>query len=599
MNAFEQIKEKIEMKESFVLEAGAGSGKTYTLIQTINYLLETRGNSIKFNGQKIVCITYTNVAKNEILERIENNPLVIVSTIHEFLWDCIKQYNKQLIIEFNKINESYHLQNPEKYAPNLSSRISSVDYNDRAYSDFEEGKVGHDDLIILALRIFENNKLITEILTSKYPYIFIDEYQDTAPETITALLDFLLERNKKNIVIGFYGDSYQKIYDTGIGSLADYVESNQIQLVSKVENYRSSQEVINLLNRIRDNITQVIPNGANVLQGAIKFINCDNYPEKGDLKVKEYEDSLVTQKNINYDSLIEQLEGEGWEFGKNSADKILIIANSRVAERGGFSNLYKIYSRRFGQGANDALLKRDHPLTQVFTGSVDKKTSTERQTGIEHLVLNYKESNFNNIITFFKHNGSKSINLATHNDKNAITETIKELVEIRKNKTVRDVFNFCINNKITVLSKGVISLIGKIETDLYTIADEEKRLRIEKDQVFFGEVMDLPYQEVVRFFGHTQNENVFSTKHGSKGEEYRNVLVIIDDTSWKTNYNFQNYFDDTEKNLNRKLRTKNLFYVSCSRAKEKLVVLSLSKMDENAMKIIKTWFQEDNVIDIN
>lgn len=99
MSAFDKIVELIKKNESFVLEAGAGSGKTFTLIQTINYLIESKGVQLRFDNQNIVCITYTNVAKNEIIDRLENNPLVLVYTIHEFLWDCIKNYQKQLLIE--------------------------------------------------------------------------------------------------------------------------------------------------------------------------------------------------------------------------------------------------------------------------------------------------------------------------------------------------------------------------------------------------------------------------------------------------------------------------------------------------------------------
>ena len=105
MTAFEQIKKLIEEGKSFVLEAGAGSGKTYTLIQTLNYLIENKGEEIKKTNQKIICITYTNAAKNEINNRIEFNELIIVSTIHEFLWKSIKQFQKQLKIELCKLNE--------------------------------------------------------------------------------------------------------------------------------------------------------------------------------------------------------------------------------------------------------------------------------------------------------------------------------------------------------------------------------------------------------------------------------------------------------------------------------------------------------------
>ena len=95
MTAFDQISQYIEEQKSFVLEAGAGSGKTYALIQTLNYLIQHKSENLMIANQKIVCITYTNVAKNEIIDRIENNELVIVSTIHDFLWNSIKQYQKQ------------------------------------------------------------------------------------------------------------------------------------------------------------------------------------------------------------------------------------------------------------------------------------------------------------------------------------------------------------------------------------------------------------------------------------------------------------------------------------------------------------------------
>ena len=197
MGAFEQIKELIETQKSFVLEAGAGSGKTYTLIQTINYLLDTRSEILKKSNQNIVCITYTNVAKNEVIERLGNNPLVIVSTIHEFLWDCIKRYNKQLIVELDILNETFRnielskeKGKPEKFISGLKDRISGVTYDDSGYRDFEKGKLHHDDVISLSLQMFRNYNSLTKILGQKYPYILIDEYQDTAEETISATIDY-------------------------------------------------------------------------------------------------------------------------------------------------------------------------------------------------------------------------------------------------------------------------------------------------------------------------------------------------------------------------------------------------------------------------
>lgn len=595
MEAIEQIKEKIKARRSFVLEAGAGAGKTYALIQTINHLIENESEVLHYKNQKIVCITYTNVAKNEIIDRLENNPLVLVSTIHEFVWDCIKSFNKQLIVQFDVINTAKHNEKPDKYELGLAERIGRVEYTDRTFSEFEEGIVGHDDLITLTQLVFSNYELLTTIVASKYPIILVDEYQDTAPETVNALIDSLLQRNRKSIFLGFFGDSHQKIYDIGVGSLDSYVKNGAIDLIKKEENYRSSKEIRDLLNKIRTNIEQVLPAGVEEIQGKVCFINCENYPDQATGQNKTaYEKSLVPQKNKNYEKIIEKLINDGWDFGAGSPDKILIIANSRVANRGGFGDLYSIFSKRYGQAANDMLLKRESNLASFFTGSMDKKTSTERRTGLEHLISFYDSKDYGQLSYLLRMNGVQAVNLKNHSDKEIISNKVEELKGVRFKGTVKDVYDYAVENKLLRISTGLQKFIDRISMNLENL-DEEKRAKIDRDISFFNSFMDLPYTQVVNFFKHTQNENVFSTKHGTKGEEYRNVLVIIDDTNWKQKYNFENYFDDSEERPERKERTKNLFYVSCSRAKENLVVLALSSMGPSAMQTINNWFGSENI----
>jgi DNA helicase-2/ATP-dependent DNA helicase PcrA len=595
MEVIDKIIKLIADSKSFVLEAGAGAGKTYTLIQTINHLISTKAEKLHYENQKIVCITYTNRAKNEIIERLENNPLILVSTIHEFLWDCIKPFNKQLLIEFDAMNTQYHKSKPDKHSLGLIDRIRRVDYTDRAFSIFEEGVVGHDDLLTLTKQLFENYPLISKIIASKYPYIFVDEYQDTAPETISTLLDSLLSKNKNKITIGFYGDSHQKIYDTGVGDLTAYIDSKTIEFVKKTENFRSSKNVINVLNKIRSNIQQTIPTGINKSEGNVRFINCTNYPAliKGQGKT-EYEKSLIPQKNKNYDTLIQNLENEGWNFNEGSKDKILIIANSRVARRGGFGDLYYTYTKRYGQNANEALLKRENPITAMFLGSEDKKTSKERKTGIEHLMQFYDNKEYNEVVNYLRRNGVDAVNLKRHSDKKLITDKLDELASLRNSSTVGKVLEFAIDNKLVVPSVGVSKFLNRINSEK-EIPDLELKERVEKDKTFYNALCSLPYKEVIKCFEHTQNQNVFSTKHGTKGEEYRNVLVVIDDTSWKQKYNFERYFSDSDDNIERKERTKNLFYVSCSRAKENLVVIALSTMGTKAMQTVTNWFGEKNI----
>jgi DNA helicase-2/ATP-dependent DNA helicase PcrA len=104
-DSLKMVIDTIKAGRSFILEAGAGSGKTWTLIEVLKFILMEYGASLLKSSQHIACITYTNVAANEIHERIENDPLVFVSTIHEFLWSVIEKYQSELrieLIEYNK-----------------------------------------------------------------------------------------------------------------------------------------------------------------------------------------------------------------------------------------------------------------------------------------------------------------------------------------------------------------------------------------------------------------------------------------------------------------------------------------------------------------
>lgn len=79
----------IEKKQNFLLSGGAGSGKTYSLVSLLKKVSE------KYPKVRIACITYTNAAALEIRDRCHIGNLY-VSTIHDFLWDNIRQFQVEL-----------------------------------------------------------------------------------------------------------------------------------------------------------------------------------------------------------------------------------------------------------------------------------------------------------------------------------------------------------------------------------------------------------------------------------------------------------------------------------------------------------------------
>ena len=87
----------IDEGKSFQLEAGAGAGKTYSLIKALQYLIAKKGVHLLRQHQQAACISYTNVASDEIASRIDSHPAIYSSTIHSFCWLMIKDFQPLLL----------------------------------------------------------------------------------------------------------------------------------------------------------------------------------------------------------------------------------------------------------------------------------------------------------------------------------------------------------------------------------------------------------------------------------------------------------------------------------------------------------------------
>ena len=82
----EKIIEALRDGHSFRVEAGAGSGKTYSLNRVIEWIQENMCSKYSRKKQNVVCITYTNAAVEVITERLSKDSFIIPSTIHSFAW---------------------------------------------------------------------------------------------------------------------------------------------------------------------------------------------------------------------------------------------------------------------------------------------------------------------------------------------------------------------------------------------------------------------------------------------------------------------------------------------------------------------------------
>ncbi|MBE1556861.1 UvrD-helicase domain-containing protein [Sporosarcina limicola] len=627
----QQIFNHIDNESDFLLSGGAGSGKTYSLVKVINQAL------LENPTDRIACITYTNAAVTEIEGRIQHGNLT-VSTIHKFLWDNIKSFQielKKVLIEL--INEKTHKRLI------LSEHVDSDYFNGKTiqykeYMLIKEGIISHDEILVLANLMFENYPKLCKIVKDRFKFIFIDEYQDTDEIVVEIFLNHLKKGKGQNI-IGFFGDAMQSIYDSGIGDLKGYISEGKIKEVKKKQNRRNPRLVIDLANKLRtDGIVQepsADSTAPNMKNGSIKTGKIRFYYSTNEDKLNQLKKELK------------------WDFTNSKETKELNLTHNLIAPQAGFNELMKIYDGdkileykdrivkyiknvddktefdgySFGE-VLDTLLKgkigvqqkpilptkgmrefinenlelyenaKNIPFNSFSKIYLDKamllddkkddsddpsKPSSKRDEIINHLfkiqdnISLYKQGEYNEFLrkTEFKIRSIK--------DKLEIKRIIEEMQDM-SNKKIGEVIEFAHQNRICR-------------------KDDNFNSFIEKKSYVYDRLKEVKFKEFQDLFAYLNGNTPFSTQHKIKGEEYNNVLVLLDNGNWP-NYNFEYLFDDnifnslpTGKGLsypNILERTEKLFYVCCTRAKEDLVVYYHNPTPPVIDKA-KSWFGLSNV----
>jgi len=554
LTTLEEIFQCIDHRKSFILDAGAGSGKTWSLVESIKYVIDRQGKEFSRNNQKIVCITYTNIAKDEIIDRVENNELVMVSTIHDFLWSCISQFKTELkekLIEIidEKISKVQHALDKSKskkgvtYDKNIlkksklesdRSELQSTNKTTRYknYFSYKNNIVSHDEVIELSQRLFSYYPVIRKLIIDTYPIIFVDEYQDTFPSVIQILLDDL---NSDNLLLGFYGDKMQKIYDKGIGEIPS---TYNLKTITKLENYRCSIAVINLLNKIRDDIQQ-LPSGKNKeIQGSCGFYQAS----ENDFNLNEFIDSdLKDRFGIKDD---------------RSNLKVLYLTHRLIAKENEYSKLYELVN---SHGKSDALTKKDE----------DRCPFIKFLYQIEDIVNLYQSNKIQRLLKKY------SFEMNTFEEKQQLKDFLDNLIEIRETNTIDETIKYVVENRLLQRSE---------QMNNFDLEDES-------NSEYYNFLIQIEYNQIIKACKTADEKTPFSTKHGTKGSEFKNVLVVIDDSAWNM-YSFDKYFAGDTSNDNRFNRTRNLFYVVCSRAEKNLAVLALSELQESSKSRIVELFSE-------
>ena len=622
LNEFQQIMEHIAEGENFLLSGGAGSGKTYSLVEVIKKVIEDNPTS------KVACMTYTNAAVKQIEERVNHSNLN-VTTIHDFLWDNIKHFQKELKLSLVKL-----INNPEETRVKTETGNVSFNYFDELedgiqYKEFlrlSEGIISHDEVLILANEMFSNYPKLCDILKDRYKFIFIDEYQDTHKVVVEIFLVHLQKSSRKNI-IGFFGDAMQAIYPDGIGDLDEYKGNglDQVKEIKKEQNRRNPKLVYELANKLRVDVDGLVQTHSNDLTAPNMF---DGTVKNGNIK-------FIYSVNANLQKVKDELK---WDFTNAKETKELNLTHNLISGKAGFGTLMEIYDRdrivelkgKINKEIKDKNLDLQEDLTfgqviDIVNITVNPSTVMGRflseNSELYQTARNYPFLIFKKIyldkdqllddkkqdIDDENKKGSKRDNLVKHlfkiqkniflyqnkqfNEFLRATDYRFKLKSIADKKRLKD----CIDDLVNVGEKTIEEIIIQAnESGICIIDDKLKRFQEEKEYVY-NRVKSVKFNEFQNLYNYLEGMTPFSTQHKTKGDEFNNVLVILDNGRWN-DYNFGYLFlnSGTESVLKR---TQKIFYVCCTRARENLAVYYHNPAP-NVIAKAKEWFGEANVISL-
>jgi DNA helicase-2/ATP-dependent DNA helicase PcrA len=447
-------------------------------------------------------------------------------------------------------------------------------------------------------------------------------------------------KSKKKNIIGFFGDAMQSIYDDGIGNLDDYKDEKDgvIKEIKKEQNRRNPQKIIDLANQLRTDGIEQIPskdeNAPNMFNGVVKdgsvlFL----YSSNGDVeKVKKF-----------------LKDNSGWDFSNSKETKELNLTHNLIAGKVGFRALMDIYDSDPIMGLKKDILnkikdnkKNNKPEIEIleddtFDNIVDKFQLKNRQRQLKKDILladpankllydQLKHKAFSEVRKMYitkdalvddkKQNeedenkkGSKRDNLIKHlfkiqtnislyqngnfNEFLRVTDYRYRILRIADKRTLKKNIEELSNN---VGDKTIEDVINDADDKGICISNNDSLNSFKiKNEYLYNRVKDVKFSEFQNLYKYLEGQTLFSTQHKTKGSEFDNVLVILDNGRWN-DYNFEYLFfnSGTQSVLER---TQKIFYVCCTRAKENLAVFYHNPSAQVIMKA-KEWFGEENVIDI-
>ena len=589
----EQLEAVLSNDNEIMLVAGAGTGKTNTIVKKIIYLIKEQ-RVIPYN---ILAVTFTNKAVREIKERVNNSLCtnhsgVVVNTFHQLaksildkddnyqllgykslkiledegrekILDKIIKYNdmynrvnefnktiKALLIDFNAKKNNRYIESSNKEYEELFKEL----YHAYVLEVFANGYIELDDLVNLVIVLLERYPEIRKEVSSAFDYIFVDEYQDVNKEQYK-LIKLLKNKNKVLIV----GDEDQAIYGWR-GSNSKYFRDFQLEYpdcrVIKLErNYRSTQQILNLADGF-------IKQNKNRIDKTLKSDKIGVFPD-----IQE-----ISSKENQIEFLFDQIQ----KLGSNKNDIAILIRNRDFDYLSDLKLKFVKNDIGYTMVGEFPLLKRKiiKDLMAVLKFLITDTDNVSLSRIIKNMKLGLGEQFYNKIEEISVEENIKSYyhimkNHEKYVDLKRYSSKIESFIEKFKDYNMEKSF-------VIIIEKVVEEFFDEVILSEYHYLQEfirEANRYYEKN----GYMTLSEYLDYIQYFKDTGKSDKVQimTMHASKGLEYRNVFVVNLHEKYPM-LNKANY-EKLDKNDLAGIQVieeeRRLLYVAMTRAKERLFVL--------------------------
>lgn len=462
-------------------------------------------------------------------------------------------------------------------------------------NNFGAASLSHSEVIKLTAYFLKEKPSMQEALIGRYPFLLIDESQDTNRDLLEAL--FFLEKEKTGrFAIGLFGDTMQRIYADGSPQLGRTIPANWSTPQKKM-NHRSGQRIVALANALREDV-----------DGRSQFARDDSI--EGHVRVFIYNSTVVDKmgkERAARERMATITGDEAWCL--QNKVKTLALEHHMAASRQGFLPMFSALDKGT---LSTGLRAGDLAGLRLFTQCV-MPLHAAYKSGDKFATLNILRSTKSPLLEEAQLDDSEDpLKFARQavEELGALLEQDVTFLSVLECIARRNLFEVPNALRPFTIDPDFNSEEGNNEQDEDADSEEESEdpdgTGATASLSAWRAFLETSYRQIIPYSDYLSTDGAFGTHQGVKGLQFDRVLVIIDDDEAKGFlFSYGKVWGSkpmTSNDLQRKMqgeetgedRTRRLLYVTCTRAKEGLaIVIYDSAPALLAQSLVKRgWFDE-------